>query len=71
MRAQAAQAWLTRHSKSGERLHPEDLPAPVGLMVYATPPVAGTATDHHDGITVVSWGPGRGGLWVHTWARPT
>jgi hypothetical protein len=53
------------------RLHPEDLPAQVGLMVYAHPPVAGTATDQHDGIAVVSWGPGRGGLWVHTWATPT
>lgn len=53
------------------RLHPEDLPAQVGVMVYAHPPVAGTATDDHEGITVVSWGPGRGGLWVHTWARPT
>ncbi|SEB46578.1 hypothetical protein SAMN04489727_1971 [Amycolatopsis tolypomycina] len=50
------------------RLHPEDLPAPVGIMVYAHPPVPGTATSSHDGLTVVSWGPGRGGLWVHTWA---
>jgi hypothetical protein len=53
------------------RLHPEDLPAPIGLMVYAHPPVAGTATDDHNGITAVSWGPGRGGLWVHTWATAT
>jgi hypothetical protein len=53
------------------RLHPEDLPAQVGLMVYAHPPVVGTATDDHDGITAVSWGPGRGGLWVHTWATAT
>jgi hypothetical protein len=50
------------------RLHPEDLPAQVGIMVYAHPPVPGTATSSHDGLTVVSWGPGRGGLWVHTWA---
>jgi hypothetical protein len=50
------------------RLHPEDLPAQVGVMVYAHPPATGTATDSHDGLTVVSWGPGRGGLWVHTWA---
>ena len=53
------------------RLHPEDLPAQVGFMVYAHPPVVGTTTNTHDGITAVSWGPGRGGLWVHTWARPT
>lgn len=53
------------------RLHPEDLPAQIGLMVYAHPPIAGTATDHREGITSVSWGPGRGGLWVHTWAMPT
>lgn len=52
------------------RLHPEDLPAQVGFMVYAHPPVAGTAIDDRDGITAVSWGPGRGGLWVHTWATP-
>ena len=53
------------------RLHPEDLPAPIGLMVYAHPPVTGTGTGNHDGITAVSWGPGRGGLWVHTWATAT
>ncbi len=40
-------------------------------MVYAHPPVVGTATDDHDGITAVLWGPGRGGLWVHTWATAT
>jgi hypothetical protein len=50
------------------RLHPEDLPAQIGVMVYNHPPVQGTATDRRDGITVVSWGPGRGGLWVHTWS---
>lgn len=52
------------------RLHPKDLPAEVGVMVYAHPPVDGTADDRRDGITMVSWGPGRGGLWVHTWATP-
>jgi hypothetical protein len=50
------------------RLHPEDLPAEVGVMVYEHPPVTGTANARHDDISVVSWGPGRGGLWVHTWA---
>lgn len=50
------------------RLHPEDLPAQVGVMVYEHPPVAGTASSRHHDVTVVSWGPGRGGLWVHTWA---
>jgi hypothetical protein len=62
---------LARHAATtltDYRLHPEDLPAPVGLMVYERPPVEGTANSRRDGITMVSWGPGRGGLWVHTWA---
>ncbi|MFC3450799.1 hypothetical protein [Amycolatopsis speibonae] len=49
------------------RLHPEDLPAPVGLMVYEHPPVAGTASSRHDAVSLVSWGPGRGGVWVQSW----
>lgn len=64
---------LARHAATtltDYRLHPEDLPAPVGMMVYAEPPVANPA-DHHDGVTIVSWGPGRGGLWVHRWQRPS
>jgi hypothetical protein len=52
------------------RLHPGDLPAPVGMMVYAEPPVA-SPVDHHDGVSVVFWGPGRGGLWGHRWRRPS
>jgi hypothetical protein len=63
---------LARHaaeSLTDYRLHPEDLPAPVGVMVYEHPPVKNTASDRQDGITMVSWGPGRGGLWVHTWGR--
>jgi hypothetical protein len=53
------------------RLHAEDLPAPVGLMTYEHPPVERTGNEDGDGITLVSWGPGRGGLWVHTWAVVT
>ncbi|QFU86751.1 hypothetical protein [Amycolatopsis sp. YIM 10] len=49
------------------RFHPEDLPAPVGLMVYEHPPVEGTASARHDAVSLVSWGPGRGGLWVQSW----
>lgn len=49
------------------RLHPEDLPAPVGLMVYEHPPVTQTANALHNDVSLVSWGPGRGGLWVQTW----
>ncbi|MFD5089881.1 hypothetical protein ACFWMR_04730 [Amycolatopsis thailandensis] len=49
------------------RLHPEDLPAPVGFLVYEHPPVAQTASARHDAVSVVSWGPGRGGLWVQAW----
>jgi hypothetical protein len=62
---------LARHAATtlaDYRLHPEDLPASVGLMVYEHAPVQGTANSRRDGITMVSWGPGRGGLWVHTWA---
>jgi hypothetical protein len=65
---------LARHAAdtlTDYRLHPEDLPAPIGLMLYAHPPVEGTANEDGDGITMVSWGPGRGGLWVHTWAAVT
>ncbi|MBB5856432.1 hypothetical protein ACFQ05_26495 [Amycolatopsis umgeniensis] len=49
------------------RLHPEDLPAPVGLMVYEHPPVTQTANALHNDVSLVSWGPGPGGLWVQTW----
>lgn len=62
---------LARHaatSLTDYRLHPDDLPAPVGLMVYEHPPVDGTADERTNGVTAVSWGPGRGGLWTHTWA---
>jgi hypothetical protein len=62
---------LARHAAdtlADYRLHPEDLPAQVGTLVYAEPPVA-SANDHHEGVTMVTWGPGRGGLWVHRWAR--
>ncbi|HYS38753.1 MAG TPA: hypothetical protein VEO01_24290 [Pseudonocardiaceae bacterium] len=71
---------LARHAATtltDYRLHPEDLPAPVGLMVYATPPVADPVRDGtvHESVTIVSWGPGRTpdgpGLWVHTWAAVT
>ncbi|CRK57621.1 hypothetical protein [Alloactinosynnema sp. L-07] len=65
---------LARHAATtltDYRLHPEDLPAPVGILFYGHPPVADTATDSHNPITAVSWGPGRGGLWVHTWATTT
>ncbi|MEV6906004.1 hypothetical protein [Amycolatopsis sp. NPDC051071] len=64
---------LARHAATtltDYRLHPEDLPAPVGMMVYAEPPVA-NPVDHHDGVTIASWGPGRGGLWVHRWQTPS
>ena len=44
------------------RPHPEDLPAPIGLMLCENPPIDDTANEQHDGITLVSWGPGRGGL---------
>lgn len=37
-------------------------------MVYEHPPVEGTAAARHNAVSVVTWGPGRGGLWVHTWA---
>lgn len=63
---------LARHAAdklTDYRLHPEDLPAPIGLMVYAQPPVpAYGESTRNDAITMVSWGPGRGGLWMHTWA---
>lgn len=62
---------LARHAAdtlTDYRLHPEDLPAQIGVMVYEHPPVEGTAAARHNAISVVSWGPGRGGLWVHTWA---
>jgi hypothetical protein len=63
---------LARHAATtltDYRLHPEDLPAPIGLMVYAHPPVdGGRTTTRHESATMVSWGPGRGGLHVHTWA---
>jgi hypothetical protein len=62
---------LARHAAdtlTDYRLHPEDLPAQVGVMVYEHAPVEGTAGGRHDDISVVSWGPGRGGVWVHTWA---
>jgi hypothetical protein len=62
---------LARHAAdtlADYRLHPEDLPAQIGVMVYEHPPVAGTAAARHNAVSVVSWGPGRGGLWVHTWA---
>lgn len=62
---------LARHAATtltDYRLHPEDLPAPIGLMLYENPPIDNTANDQHDGITLVSWGPGRGGLWMHNWA---
>jgi hypothetical protein len=68
----SAMTELARHAAdtlTDYRLHPHDLPAPVGLLVYQHPPVDRTSTDRHDGITLVSWGPGRGGLWVHTWAQ--
>ncbi|ONI71127.1 hypothetical protein ALI144C_52335 [Actinosynnema sp. ALI-1.44] len=62
---------LARHAAdtlTDYRLHPEDLPAQIGIMVYEHPPVEGTAAARHNAVSVVSWGPGRGGLWVHTWA---
>jgi hypothetical protein len=60
---------LARHAAdtlTGYPLHPEDLPAQVGVMVYEHPPVKGTASEHHNEIAVVSWDSGHGGLWVHT-----
>ncbi|GAA3863595.1 hypothetical protein GCM10022243_32670 [Saccharothrix violaceirubra] len=62
---------LARHAAdtlTDYRLHPEDLPAQIGVMVYEHPPVQGTAAARHNAISIVTWGPGRGGLWVHTWA---
>lgn len=62
---------LARHaatSLTDYRLHPEDLPAQVGLMVYEHPPIEGTNNSCLDAITMVTWGPGRGGLWMHTWS---
>ena len=62
---------LARHAAdtlTDYRLHPEDLPAQIGVMVYEHPPVPGTAAGRHNAVSVVSWGPGRGGLWLHTWA---
>ena len=62
---------LARHAAdtlTDYRLHPEDLPAQIGVMVYEHPPVEGTAAARHNAVSVVTWGPGRGGLWVHTWA---
>lgn len=62
---------LARHAAdtlTDYRLHPEDLPAPIGVMAYEHPPVEGTATARHDDVSIISWGPGRGGLWVNTWA---
>lgn len=41
-------------------------------MIYAQPPVlARHESNLRELITQVSWGPGRGGLWVHTWAAVT
>lgn len=61
------------HSLTDYRLHPEDLPAPVGLMVYHHPPVPDAVPhgDDDDGeaISLISWGPGRGGVWVNAWNR--
>jgi hypothetical protein len=65
---------LARHAAdtlTDYRLHADDLPAPIGLLVYAEPPVDNTESDRSQGITMISWGPGRGGLWVHTWAAVT
>lgn len=46
------------------RLHAEDLPAPVGLCVYAAPAAA-----IGDGeVRMVLWGPTTGGLMVSFWA---
>ncbi|ANZ42564.1 hypothetical protein BBK82_07690 [Lentzea guizhouensis] len=62
---------LARHAAdtlTDYRLHPEDLPAQIGVMVYEHPPVEGTAAARHNAVSVVTWAPGRGGLWVHTWA---
>jgi hypothetical protein len=62
---------LARHAAdtlTDYRLHPEDLPAQIGVMVYEHPPVEGTAAARHNAVSIVTWGPGRGGLWVHTWA---
>ncbi|MEV6712709.1 hypothetical protein AB0M48_11775 [Lentzea sp. NPDC051208] len=62
---------LARHAAdtlTDYRLQPEDLPAQIGVMVYEHPPVEGTAAARHNAVSVVTWGPGRGGLWVHTWA---
>jgi hypothetical protein len=47
---------LARHAGltlADYRLHPEDLPAQVGLMLYEHPPVEGTGSARHDDITVV------------------
>lgn len=50
------------------RLHPQDLPAPVGLLAYHHPPVAeATRSQELRAATVLTWGPGRGGLWLHVW----
>jgi hypothetical protein len=49
---------LARHAAdtlTDYRLHPEDLPAQVGVMVYEHPPVDSTANARHDDISVVSW----------------
>lgn len=62
---------LARHAAdtlTDYRLHPEDLPAQIGIVFYEHPPVEGTAAACHNAVSMVSWGPGRGGLWVHTWA---
>lgn len=62
---------LSRHAAESlpdYRLSPQDLPSEIGLMVYAEPPVAGTSGINHEAITVVSWGPGAGGIALHRWA---
>lgn len=40
------------------RLHPDDLPAPIGVMAFEHPPVGGTAAARHDAVSIVSWGRG-------------
>jgi hypothetical protein len=46
------------------RLHAEDLPAPIGICVYASP----LATVGDGEVRLVSWGPGQNGLTVELWA---
>ena len=45
---------LARHAAdtlTDYRLHPEDLPAQVGVMVYEHPPVEGTAAARHNAVS--------------------